>query len=199
MSASGDDEHGPREKSFEASSAQLVMVLVLASLTMLFGTAIVAVAIIRSQNAQWQTEGMPPLPATLWVATLWLIGLSASMEGAKRAIAKNRHQQVRRALIAVGVFAIAFLGTQAIGFRTMAHAYAGADTRTLYPFAVQMLTGLHGAHVFGGLIPLAVVLRRHAHREYSSSRYEGVALLAQYWHYLGVVWLILLGTLYLTR
>jgi heme/copper-type cytochrome/quinol oxidase subunit 3 len=29
-------------------------------------------------------------------------------------------------------------------------------------------------------------------REYSSSRYEGLKLCVQYWHYLGVVWLFLL-------
>jgi heme/copper-type cytochrome/quinol oxidase subunit 3 len=34
-------------------------------------------------------------------------------------------------------------------------------------------------------------------RQYSSSRHEGLSLCAQYWHYLGVVWLILVTMLYL--
>ncbi|MES1188563.1 MAG: cytochrome c oxidase subunit 3 [Myxococcales bacterium] len=34
-------------------------------------------------------------------------------------------------------------------------------------------------------------------RHYSSSNHEGLSLCAQYWHFLGVVWLVLVTMLYL--
>jgi len=59
-----------------------------------------------------------------------------------------------------------------------------------------MLTGLHAVHVIGGFVPLLVVQAKARRREYSSSNHEGVKLCAQYWDYLGVIWLILIAVLY---
>jgi len=54
-----------------------------------------------------------------------------------------------------------------------------------------MLTGLHAAHVVGGLIPLAVVTVRAFRDRYSPAAFAGVAYTAVYWHFLTAVWLVL--------
>ena len=56
---------------------------------------------------------------------------------------------------------------------------------------------MHALHVLGGFVPLGIVIHHASRRQYSSSQHEGLSLCAQYWHYLGVVWLILAAMLYL--
>jgi cytochrome c oxidase subunit 3 len=68
---------------------------------------------------------------------------------------------------------------------------------TLFAFTFYLLTGLHAAHVLGGFVPLGIVLHRAGEREYSSSRYDGVRFCVWYWHYLGVIWLVLLTVMFL--
>jgi len=67
----------------------------------------------------------------------------------------------------------------------------------LYPFTFYMLTGLHAAHVVGGFIPLGITIGNARRRRYTSSHYEGVWLCRQYWDFLGVVWVVLLATLWI--
>jgi cytochrome c oxidase subunit 3 len=80
----------------------------------------------------------------------------------------------------------------------MYHGIFAAPVRSLYPYTFYMLTGLHAAHVVGGLVPLTLVMSRARRREYSSSSHEGVQLCVHYWHYLGVVWLVLFSALELS-
>lgn len=53
------------------------------------------------------------------------------------------------------------------------------------------ITGLHVAHVIGGLIALLVTTIRSAAKKYSPQNYTGVKLTALYWHFLGGLWLYL--------
>jgi len=62
----------------------------------------------------------------------------------------------------------------------------------LYVFSFYMLTGLHAAHVVGGLILLAVILRKAVIGAYSPAWHPGVEYVALYWHFLGVVWVVTL-------
>jgi cytochrome c oxidase subunit 3 len=48
-----------------------------------------------------------------------------------------------------------------------------------------LFTGLHGAHLLGGLVALAVVLVAR------SKRRELVDVVTNYWHFLGVLWIAL--------
>ena len=75
----------------------------------------------------------------------------------------------------------------------MIPALHGSDPYARYAFTFYWLTALHAAHVVGGFVPLGIVIARARRRQYSSSRYEGVRLCKQYWDYLGVVWIVLLG------
>lgn len=189
---------GEREPSFAASAAQLLMIALFASLSMLFGASVVAVLVTRGQNEVWRTAEMPTLPASVWLSTLLLVALSAAMEVAKKSVSRNRTRALNHWLVGSLALALVFLASQSLGLSAMIQAHVAASHKTLYAFSFQLLVGLHAAHVLGGVVPLGVVLYRNHKGEYSSSRYEGVRLLAQYWHYLGVVWLILLAVLFST-
>jgi cytochrome c oxidase subunit 3 len=193
---SRNSQRSRRQPSLRMSPPQLGLLLFLISLSMLFAASLVAYVITRHASPDWRA-GMPGLPLGLLGSTALIIGLSGSMHWALSAIRKNRAQTLKRALWLALLFAIAFLLGQTMNWRTMAAAELTAKAKTLYPFTFFLLTGLHALHVLGGFVPHAVVLSRAARQQYSSSRYEGVKLCAQYWDFLGLVWLVLLTTLWL--
>jgi cytochrome c oxidase subunit III len=188
-----------REPALERwSTAQLGMYVTLASLTMLFGASLVAYLITRAQNDVWRTADMPPLPAGLAVSSVLLIGTSASLRWAIKALRRNAFSTLERALWLAGAFALAFLLAQIQNWRTMAAASLPAETQTLYAFTFYALTALHALHVVAGFVPLGIVIAHARNKQYSSSRSEGVRLCAQYWDYLLVVWFVLLIAITLT-
>lgn len=172
------------------------MLVLFGTLSMLFGASIVGYLITRAQNDVWKTATMPDLPIGLIASTILLAGLSLAMHLALRAVRQNRFEALQRALGTALLLGVAFVIGQAQNWRAMYAATTANDARTLYGFTFYMLTGLHGAHVIGGFVPLSIVLSKAKRREYSSSNHEGVKLCTQYWDYLGLVWLILLSVLF---
>jgi cytochrome c oxidase subunit III len=174
----------------QISSAQLGIVVLFVSLSMLFGGALVAFLWVRLTNTDWR-GGLPGLPLGMGACTALLLGVSGSMHWALAAVRENRVQTLLKALRLGLCFAGAFLFVQAINWRAMSAAEMAPHGSTLYPFTFFMLTGLHAAHVVFGLVPHLVVMRRASEQAYSSSQHQGVRFCAQYWDYLGVVWIVL--------
>jgi cytochrome c oxidase subunit 3 len=178
------------------SLAQLGMVVLFVSLSVLFGASLIAYLITRAQNPVWRTPEMPPLPLGLLASTAIIAALSVFMHRAVRAATENRNEGLLRELQLAFLCAAGFLVCQSANWRTMIPALHGSDPYARYAFTFYWLTALHAAHVVGGFVPLGIVLSRARRRQYSSSRHEGVRLCKQYWDYLGVVWIVLLAALY---
>lgn len=64
---------------------------------------------------------------------------------------------------------------------------------TLYYF----MTGLHAAHVIGGLVTLAILALLAARGRYTSRRHTSLELGVLYWHLVDVVWIFLWPLMYL--
>jgi cytochrome c oxidase subunit III len=58
------------------------------------------------------------------------------------------------------------------------------------------LTGLHGAHVFIGLVLLAMVTLRAFRGHYSATHHYGMEVPGIYWHFVDVMWVIVYTTVY---
>ena len=169
------------------------MFVLFGALTVLFAASVVGYAITRAQNAAWIAPGMPPLPRTWWLSTATIIALSATLEFTLRSTRKNQLLSAARALGAAWLLALLFVLCQVLCWLYLGRAVP--THTTLYPFTFYFLTGLHAAHVLAGFVPLTIVTRKLKGGEYSSSRYAGVDYCVQYWHFLGIVWLILFVTL----
>lgn len=180
------------------SIQRLGLYVLFASLTVLFGAAVVAMLITRAQSPLWRTPEMPRLPRGLWVSTALVFAISASFQSALHAVRKNQPKALVTRLALGAAMAALFLFTQMQNWHYMQSALVGVAVRTLYPYTFYVLTGLHAAHVLGGFVPLGIVFSRALRREYSSSRHEGVLVCTQYWHYLGLVWLSLFAVLELS-
>ncbi|HEY3499082.1 MAG TPA: cytochrome c oxidase subunit 3 [Polyangiaceae bacterium] len=179
------------------STRQLGLFVLMVSMSVLFTASLVAYLWTRLANEVWKTPEMPELPLGLFGSTAMLAGLSAAMHRAVSDVRKNKDESLVRDLWLACAFAGAFLLGQVFNWGAMVPGLYAPVEHPLYPFTFYMLTGLHAAHVLGGFIPLGIVIVRAQRRRYSSSEYEGVRLVRQYWDYLGVVWLVLLATMWI--
>jgi cytochrome c oxidase subunit 3 len=95
------------------------------------------------------------------------------------------------------VFGVLFLANQAWNWSSLVAANMTAKVN-LYGFTFYLLTGLHAAHVIGGLIPLGIVALRARAGRYSPAAYGGVEYTRMYWHFLGGVWIAMFVLLLVT-
>ena len=144
----------------------------------------------RSGNA-WPSNGLPDLKLSL-PGTL-ILGLSSlTMIWAMRGAEMRRPARLRAGLITTMLLGLVFLGLQAVEYsRQTITAITDA-----YGSSFFTITGLHAAHVAVGLIMLGVVLVA-ALRGTVTVRYVAATNAAMYWHFVGVVWLAVFGSLYI--
>jgi cytochrome c oxidase subunit 3 len=185
----------PRGSRQRLSPRRLGLYVLFASLSVLFLASLVAYFVTRAQSPLWRTPDMPRLPLGLWLSTLLIAGISAVFQAALGAVRKNHPGALVQRLWLGGGLVLLFLFAQTQNWLGMYRGLLASPARSLYPYTFYMLTGLHAAHVVGGLVPLAFIITRAQRREYSSSSHEGVLLVVHYWHYLGVVWLVLFSAL----
>lgn len=185
------------EPSYGISTRQFGVRVLLVSLSMLFAATLVAYVVTRIDNPVWRARSLPRLPPGLFISSLLILVTSVVLQSAVAAIRANRTRTLTLLLDCAGVLGVGFLIVQALNWIALSRSAAGAGGNALYAFTFYLLTGLHAAHVIGGLVPLSIVGTRSRQNEYSSSRTEGVTLCVQYWHFLTIVWFLLLFALYL--
>jgi cytochrome c oxidase subunit 3 len=175
------------------TARQLGVIVLLCSMSVLFTATIIGFWFTRLNAEQFRAPGLPDLPNGLLLSTLLIALTSLSIWQAQRSIKTNALEAVKRWLLAAGAWATLFLLTQSANWFAMRPP---SDAPSLYLSTFYILTGVHALHVLGGFVPLGFVVHHATTRKYSSSAHEGLSLCAQYWHYLGVVWLILVTMLY---
>ncbi|MGH9948784.1 MAG: cytochrome c oxidase subunit 3 [Pyrinomonadaceae bacterium] len=172
--------------------SKVVTWFLLLVVTMTFGGLIGAYVVIQTNNvAEWRPFA---LPIQVWISTAIIIIASVLYHFAQRAIEKNDHAKTRRFLIATTIFGAAFISSQVL-------AWIALVNRGLYlsgnPYAgfFYILTGIHAAHVLGGIIALgAITLRTSTLTEHGPEleyRRNLARSVGWYWHFMGVIWLVL--------
>lgn len=170
-----------------AQPAQVGLWVFMAVVGVLFAL-FAAAYLMRMASGDWRA--LPVIP--------WQLGLSTALLAAS-SVAWARARKVpggaaARACLAAGLWSVAFLAAQLWAWQAM-HGFnftvAGNPANSFF----YLLTGLHGAHVLGGLLAAALVARRLARGRGTAAR-VGVALCAQYWHFLLGLWLALFGLLF---
>ena len=189
----GGDQRQVREGAIPGAGV-LGMWVFLAALTVLFLASIVGYLVVRLKATAWPPPGMPRLPAGLWLATVVLLAGSATIHRAHRAIRFGKRAASTRWLQATLALAVAFLAVQAWNWWGLIRLHLTAASN-LYAFTFFMLTGLHAAHVIGGIALLAVVVARSLRGRYGSDHRAGVTYAAMYWHFLDAIWILLFAVM----
>ena len=80
------------------------------------------------------------------------------------------------------------------------HEYMSAPmtwTGSTFGASFFTLTGLHGFHVFGGVIYLITLMIQANRGVYTGSKYFGLTAGTLYWHFVDVIWVLLFFLFYL--
>jgi cytochrome c oxidase subunit 3 len=190
----GGDGEPPRRDDFPIGRAKLAMVFVLASLSVLFIVTLFVALLLRRSAAHWNPGVAPAFPQILWANTLVLFASSATLRRAVRAMGEGDARTLTRGIAATTLLGAAFLAGQAWAWHDLLRA--GVTMEGAYGTVFYWLTGLHAAHVLGGLVLLAVCQTRALLGRYTRESHLGVELCEIYWHFLGAVWLVLVALLF---
>jgi len=166
------------------------MAVFLVSLSILFIASLVAFIVVRNQAEQWPPPGAPPLPSGLWFNTLVLIACSVTVHLTLPAVRKGNQARLCGLLSATMALGVLFLFLQALNWREIYLAQVPTKA-TLFEFTFFALTGLHAAHVLGGLVLLGWVTSKAFQGRYSPTCHPGVRYSVAYWHFLDVAWLVI--------
>lgn len=133
------------------------------------------------------------LPQLFYVSTAVIMVSSVTMNWAVASAKKNNYKNVKLSSLITLVLGLAFVVCQFKAWGNLvdqkvffAGKYSNAAGSYLY-----MLTGLHLAHLVGGIIALSVVWINSTRNKYSSENLLGIKLCAIFWHFLDVLWIYL--------
>jgi cytochrome c oxidase subunit III len=125
-----------------------------------------------------------PIPKTLRVSTILILISSATFETARQLFRRGHRRIASHFFLATASLGAAFLASQLTAWRSliMHGAFLKKNPHSSFFY---LFTGLHAAHLIGGLVLLFVVVLG------TSKRRELVDVATQYWHFLGVLWIAL--------
>jgi cytochrome c oxidase subunit 3 len=155
------------------------MAVFIGACTMLFAALLFAYAVMRSQAAAWPPPGTPPFPRGTAAANGLLL-LAAGF-----ALRRARSHGPAWAAGALGIGTL-FLLMQVSLWRRLVVGQLGPGTGALGD-AFFALSGFHALHVLGGLVAIALLLRRRASGEVLLRR---LRLATIYMDFVAVVWVI---------
>jgi len=153
-----------------------------------FFAALIIAYLWRSQTPPfWDAIALPP---TLWLSTGLIVASSVPFEAARRLYRRGNHRLALQLFVITACLGAGFLSSQITAWRELVRAgvYMSQNPHSSFFY---LFTGLHALHLVGGMVMLLVVLFRKYPRR------ELVDVVVYYWHFLGVLWLVLFAVLHL--
>ena len=144
--------------------------------------------LMRMESIDWRAL---PTPRVLWFNTGVLIVSSGALQSAQMAARRDDSNGMLLGLLAGAVAAVIFLIGQLLAWKQLYAAgyFLAANPANAFFY---LITATHGLHLLGGLVALGRTTVR-AWRGVATPRLRlSVELCAMYWHFLLLVWLVLL-------
>jgi cytochrome c oxidase subunit 3 len=179
-------------------TALVGMLLFIASEVMFFGGLFATYFNARaSAPGVWgPPEGAHELDLPLAaVLTAILVASSFTMQFGVWAIRRGDAGKLRMWTAITLVLGILFLTGQLYDYSQLGFGISDGVFGTVF----YTLTGFHGAHVFGGVVGLTIVLARTMRGQFSPRNHVAVEAVSMYWHFVDVVWIGVFSTIYLLR
>jgi len=193
----GGGEHLPTSTGID--SRKMLMWTFLASDCMFFGSLIATYLVFRGRS---EAIGKGPFPANTLdipytsISAFVLLMSSLTMVLALGAIQRGDYRGFRAWLLGTAFLGCVFLGGQFFEFSSFHNEGLGMSTN-MFGASFFTLTGFHGAHVTVGvimLLSLFIISLRGGVRQDQSINVEIIAL---YWHFVDIVWIIIFTVVYL--
>jgi cytochrome c oxidase subunit 3 len=197
--AADHHHHGPPEahQSSRIDRQTLGILLFIVSEVMLFGAFFASYFFLRvvANDGAWPPDEFELPVAVAGVNTAILVSSSVTVHWALESVRRNQ----RRGLI-VGLAATWLLGFTFLFIQINEYVHIGFSARDgAFGSIFYGLTGLHGAHVFVGLLLLtfANVRAWRGHFGPDAKNHLGVEIPGIYWHFVDVMWIVVWAAVYL--
>ncbi|HLN47456.1 MAG TPA: cytochrome c oxidase subunit 3 [Magnetospirillaceae bacterium] len=165
----------------------------LVSDSILFCSFIFGYLYIRSASPGWPPPGVErPGLYLAAVNSIVLFGSGVTMHLAMEAWRHANRSRFVAFIIATIVLGIGFLSGQAYEYTHLHDTWAGST----FGASFFTLTGMHGFHVFIGVIFLITVLTQTNRGVYDQARFFGLTAATLYWHFVDVIWVALFFLFY---
>jgi heme/copper-type cytochrome/quinol oxidase subunit 3 len=153
---------------------------------------------LRFQSGtRWPPPGMEePELTKAFIMTALLLPSSMPVMWAERGIRKGQRWRLRLGLAITLVQGLCFLGVQALEYAGNLKKFT--ITTNAYGSLFYGITGFHGFHVTVGLLMVGWLLAAALRGSFGYKRHERVRLTAIYWHFVDIVWAVILLCLYLS-
>ncbi|MEO6913399.1 MAG: cytochrome c oxidase subunit 3 [Candidatus Baltobacteraceae bacterium] len=165
----------------------------------LFSSFIFAYLYMRNSGQGWPGPGGPKLDLALAsLNSIVLFGSGATMHFALENWKHGKFIKFANWLVATIVLGLLFLSGQGIEYVTLyTRDHASWSGSGIFGASFFTLTGMHGLHVFAGVIYLTVLLLQSVQGKYTRQKYFGLTAGTLYWHFVDVIWVVLFSIFYL--
>jgi len=182
-------------KARSARSYKLLLLFAMLSMTMMFAGLTSAFVVSKSRGDWLQNFEMPK---AFFVSVVVILLCSVKFHLAKLSIKKDNRKATTNYLLATLVLGFLFVFFQFQGFSEIVkqgYFFTGPESNITTTF-LYVVTVVHLAHLFGGIISLLIIIYNHFKQKYNSSQTLGIELGAMYWHFLDFLWVYLFLFLY---
>ncbi|UCE14169.1 MAG: heme-copper oxidase subunit III [Candidatus Heimdallarchaeota archaeon] len=130
------------------------------------------------------------------INTFILIVSSFTLVKAVEGIQNGNQKRLRNFLLLTFLFGSIFLSIQVIEYLSLFHEGFTPST-SLFGSTFYIQTGLHGAHVFFGILLVLFMTLKAFQGGFTQENHGAVELVGIYWHFVDLVWIILFTLVYL--
>jgi cytochrome c oxidase subunit 3 len=179
-----------KEETYTGIPSQKVFLwIAIVSIIMLFA-GLTSGYIVRQAEGNWVHFELPNI---FYLSTAFIVISSITMQWAAWSVKKNKPANVLTGLIITLGLGLAFSFTQFLGWTNLVEmkVFFGGATANPSGSFLYVLTGLHLAHLAGGILYLLFVITNSIRGKYNSEYNLPISLCATYWHFLDILWIYL--------
>jgi cytochrome c oxidase subunit 3 len=178
---------GDGGNKFSPGKYKVTMWIILASIVMMFA-ALSSTYVVLASNEQRQPVTMPRM---FFLSTAIILTSSWAFTRAKRALVSDQLKTYRKWLSLTLVLGFAFIASQLAGWRELASEgvyFTGQPHSSFF----YLFTGLHGAHIFGGITLLLFLFLRARSAKLATDTEKSqtwTSVIGLYWHAMDGIWI----------
>ena len=177
------------EKTIHERARKSLLWVAMISMVMVFG-GLTSAYVVCTDRKDWVFFELPRL---FYISTAFILMSSVTMNWAISSVKKNNLKNVKQATLLTLLLGAAFIISQFQAWKVLYNeniVFAGNQSSIAGSF-LYVLTGLHMAHLIGGILAVLVVWVKSLREMYTSENYIGLTLCAIFWHFLDLLWIYL--------
>lgn len=189
MNLTAENRKDEFERRSKIHPQKFALFVAIAGIIMMFG-ALTSAYIVRRAAGNWLEFKLPNI---FLISTAVIFLSSLTLQASFSAFKKGNEKGYKILMIATAVLGLAFVVLQYQGWLALTEIGAGFRENPSSSF-VWVISGLHAAHVLGGIACLGVALTHAFALPFSPTkrRQNRFDLVVTYWHFVGILWIYLI-------